>query len=101
MSKNIDNAEIIICIVVEHLGNRLTSEVVSITKNFTVPHQFIVIAHSLGGLITRYAFGELSTNPLTRHGGPDSKLHWASFITMCTPHLGVRKPGKRLFKQPS
>ena len=64
-----------------------------IVQTFTVRHQFICIGHSLGGLISRYAFGELSLHPLAGHTGAKTKLEWNSFISMCTPHLGVRKPG--------
>ena len=51
------------------------------------------VGHSLGGLISRYALGMLCEHPLAENLGAESKLHWHSITTMCTPHLGVRKPG--------
>ena len=69
----------------------------------------MIVAHSLGGLLSRYAIGLIYQSIHSIEGGeadPDiiegrSKLRrvqYHSFLTMCTPHLGVRKPGGNLVK---
>ncbi|MFS7988541.1 putative alpha/Beta hydrolase [Helianthus anomalus] len=48
------------------------------------------LAHSLGGLIARYAVGVLYTRVDDRTAGLIAGLEAISFITLATPHLGVR-----------
>ena len=57
------------------------------------PLQFCVLAHSLGGLITRYLLGLLYVkgyfdldNPAS---GGSRKLIPVSYLTMATPHAGI------------
>lgn len=56
------------------------------------------LAHSLGGLIARYAIGVLYTHNIKDNGddmdssgnGMIAGLEAINFITLATPHLGVR-----------
>ena len=54
-----------------------------------VPHT--ILAHSLGGLFARFAVAELLD--LFEAGIIIPK----SFVTMCTPHLGIRRPGSSVY----
>ncbi|CAI9098572.1 OLC1v1035242C1 [Oldenlandia corymbosa var. corymbosa] len=96
---------------VDLMGERLAEEVVNVVKHWPGLHKISFVAHSLGGLIARYAIGrlyELSTEKETANQtdssggeGNDSgeyleKHHEAkiaglepmNFITLATPHLG-------------
>lgn len=52
----------------------------------TDSYKFSMVSHSLGGLYSRFAIVQLmhSLTPL--------KIQYTSFVTICTPHLGSRRP---------
>lgn len=62
-----------------------------ITEHAMNAKRFSIIAHSLGGLIARYAL------LLLEHAGffEDITPEW--FVTFASPHLGVRRPQTTLF----
>lgn len=63
----------------------LSSSSTSKTKKVT---QFSFLGYSLGGLIGRFAMGILELE------GFFDKVEPMYFVTMATPHLGIRKPPK-------
>uniref|UniRef100_K3WHW0 DUF676 domain-containing protein n=1 Tax=Globisporangium ultimum (strain ATCC 200006 / CBS 805.95 / DAOM BR144) TaxID=431595 RepID=K3WHW0_GLOUD len=76
---------------VEVGGSRLASEVYQeVFQHELHPdinsYKFSIIAHSLGGLYARFALVQLmeSLSPLD--------IQYVSFVTICTPHLGSRRP---------
>ncbi|XP_022994966.1 uncharacterized protein LOC111490554 isoform X2 [Cucurbita maxima] len=86
---------------IDGAGKRLADEVVQIVKKTESLKRISFLAHSLGGLIARYAIAVLYNNSNTLSStlnGPcnSSKrgvvagLEPISFITLATPHLGVR-----------
>ncbi|XP_022955017.1 uncharacterized protein LOC111457098 isoform X2 [Cucurbita moschata] len=86
---------------IDGAGKRLADEVVQVVKKTESLKRISFLAHSLGGLIARYAIAVLYHNSNTLSStlnGPcnSSKrgvvagLEPISFITLATPHLGVR-----------
>ncbi|XP_023541946.1 uncharacterized protein LOC111801937 isoform X1 [Cucurbita pepo subsp. pepo] len=86
---------------IDGAGKRLADEVVQVVKKTESLKRISFLAHSLGGLIARYAIAVLYNNSNTLSStlnGPcnSSKrgvvagLEPISFITLATPHLGVR-----------
>ncbi|WOL08236.1 hypothetical protein Cni_G16988 [Canna indica] len=93
---------------IDRSGKRLANEVLSVVQNNGSLKRISFLAHSLGGLFTRYAIAVLySSDNLQEdlHEGSkieNSKLESSlkqgrigglepiSFITLATPHLGVR-----------
>lgn len=90
---------------VDVMGQRLAEEVLEIIKLKPELHKISFVAHSVGGLVSRYAIGVLYRPP--RDGSPldssdinarDSEnsrgtiggLEAVNFITVATPHLGSR-----------
>ncbi|OQS04264.1 hypothetical protein THRCLA_03486 [Thraustotheca clavata] len=78
---------------IKQCGKTLAMEIILWLLSFvqdTNAHQFSIVGHSLGGLIARAClpFIQFTLNEL--HIVP------ISFMTLCTPHLGVQKPGKSL-----
>lgn len=91
---------------IDGAGNRLADEVMHIVRKTESLRKISFLAHSLGGLFSRYAVAvlyspnassrdqsddaEVSTvgNSLTR--GTIAGLEPINFITLATPHLGVR-----------
>ncbi|KAL4571299.1 hypothetical protein LXL04_018057 [Taraxacum kok-saghyz] len=72
---------------VDRMGERLAEEVVAVTKRWPEVSKISFVAHSLGGLVARYAIGKLYENcPVNRIAG----LQPVNFITVATPHLGSR-----------
>ncbi|ESQ54726.1 hypothetical protein EUTSA_v10025307mg [Eutrema salsugineum] len=92
---------------VDMMGERLASEVLSVIKNRSGLRKISFVAHSLGGLVARYAIGKLyeqlgEANSLESPskaksvtGGEIAGLEPMNFITFATPHLGSR--GHRQF----
>lgn len=95
---------------VDVMGHRLAEEVKEVVDNSPGLRRVSFIAHSLGGLIARYAIGQLY-NPYdnrcqstTEHydenlalesfNGKILGLHPMNFVTIATPHLGSRGNGQ-------
>ncbi|CAL9158999.1 unnamed protein product [Musa hybrid cultivar] len=90
---------------VDLMGERLAEEVISVVKQRRGVHKISFVAHSLGGLIARYAIGRLY-EPITTlessvgtedHEDRDTDikgriagLEPMNFITFASPHLGSR-----------
>ena len=78
-------------------GTRLYKEIIHSCADIEDDTGFIVIAHSLGGIFSRFAFGLMydvlngNADTSTTHEEKLrlSKLIFCSFLTMCTPHLGI------------
>ncbi|XP_078434003.1 putative lipase C4A8.10 isoform X1 [Wolffia australiana] len=70
---------------VDMMGERLAEEVKALVKNRPGLQSISFVAHSLGGLIARYAIGLLYEPP-----GRVVGLEPANFVTVATPHLGSR-----------
>ncbi|XP_076938354.1 putative lipase C4A8.10 [Bidens hawaiensis] len=69
------------------MGERLAEEVLEVAKLWPHVSKISFVAHSLGGLVARYAIGKLYENhPEGRIAG----LKPVNFITFATPHLGSR-----------
>ncbi|CAH9113662.1 unnamed protein product [Cuscuta europaea] len=85
---------------IDGAGKRLADEVMQVVKSRESLKKISFIAHSLGGLIARYAVAVLFTPNIS--GTANRKLVCSSkqefiaglepinFITLATPHLGVR-----------
>ncbi|GFS36091.1 alpha/beta-Hydrolases superfamily protein [Actinidia rufa] len=100
---------------VDRMGERLAGEVLDVVKRWPEVRKISFVAHSLGGLVARYAIGRLyelfpkmetaglsgkcssreHLNELTQH--PDQHfearvagLEPMNFVTFATPHLGSR-----------
>ncbi|XP_060171591.1 putative lipase YDR444W [Lycium barbarum] len=92
---------------VDQMGERLAKEVVDVIKRWPGVRKISFVAHSLGGLVARYAIGRLYERPtkteivdlngscLIREGNVSFEetvagLEPVNFITVATPHLGSR-----------
>ncbi|KAJ9548406.1 hypothetical protein OSB04_020949 [Centaurea solstitialis] len=95
---------------VDRMGERLAEEVMAVTKRWPEVSKISFVAHSLGGLVARYAIGRLYENfPVIGFSGSNGKdasnseqcheqlyeariagLQPINFITVATPHLGSR-----------
>ncbi|KAH7854782.1 hypothetical protein Vadar_017745 [Vaccinium darrowii] len=100
---------------VDQMGERLAGEVMEVVKRWPEVHKISFVAHSLGGLVARYAIGRLyelfpkmepaglsgngssggdlkdSTQNLEQHfEARVAGLEPMNFITFATPHLGSR-----------
>lgn len=89
---------------VDLMGERLADEVLSVVNEIRGIQKISFVAHSLGGLIARYAIGRLyessnrfsppaTTNDLKEDGnwgGTIAGLEAMNFITFASPHLGSR-----------
>ncbi|KAI3676608.1 hypothetical protein L1987_86219 [Smallanthus sonchifolius] len=75
---------------IDGAGKRLADEVRQVVKSRESLKRISFLAHSLGGLIARYAIGVLYTHVDDRAAGQIAGLEAISFITLATPHLGVR-----------
>ncbi|XP_061993044.1 uncharacterized protein LOC133710919 [Rosa rugosa] len=100
---------------VDLMGERLAEEVLAVIRKRSEVRKISFVAHSLGGLVARYAIGRLyepfpkpepsgdngnclieaNTNNLTQsldqpHQGTIAGLQAMNFITVATPHLGSR-----------
>lgn len=72
-------------------------QVLSVIKHRTGLRKISFVAHSLGGLVARYAIGKLYQQPAQANsldssatGGEIAGLEPMNFITFATPHLGSR-----------
>ncbi|KAF7838064.1 putative lipase spac4a8.10 [Senna tora] len=102
---------------VDTMGERLAEEVLSVTRRWPEVRKISFVAHSLGGLVARYAIGRLydysSTlgsvdTSTTKNGFSEEQTEYSkqcleqcykakiaglepiNFITFATPHLGSR-----------
>ncbi|KAK6150004.1 hypothetical protein DH2020_017529 [Rehmannia glutinosa] len=95
---------------IDGAGTRLADEVMQVVKKTESLKKISFLAHSLGGLIARYAVAVLYTpnvssdrlddiaastptnslNPCSSNNGLIAGLEAINFITLATPHLGVR-----------
>ncbi|XP_076946471.1 uncharacterized protein LOC143617984 [Bidens hawaiensis] len=75
---------------IDGAGKRLADEVKQVVKSRENLKKISFLAHSLGGLIARYAIGVLYTRTDDKSAGQIAGLEAVSFITLATPHLGVR-----------
>ncbi|CAN8230525.1 unnamed protein product [Cochlearia groenlandica] len=88
---------------VDTMGDRLANEVLDVIKHKSGLKKISFVAHSLGGLVARYAIGKLfeqscedkSLDKSKRGGEKIGGLEPMNFITFATPHLGSR--GHRQF----
>ena len=63
-------------------------QVMEVTKRWPGVSKISFIAHSLGGLVARYAIGRLYENSSSE--AKIAGLQPVNFITVATPHLGSR-----------
>ncbi|CAA0836682.1 alpha/beta-Hydrolases superfamily protein [Striga hermonthica] len=88
---------------VDVMGERLAEEVLEVIKRKPSLKKISFIAHSVGGLVARYAIGKLyrpSNKETGQEGSPNvctdeskgtiANLEPINFITVATPHLGSR-----------
>ncbi|KAI3513943.1 hypothetical protein L1887_12186 [Cichorium endivia] len=75
---------------VDRMGERLAEEVLAVTKRWPEVSKISFVAHSLGGLVARYAIGKLYENENFPVNGRIAGLQPVNFITVATPHLGSR-----------
>ncbi|KAK4431695.1 ATP-dependent 6-phosphofructokinase, chloroplastic [Sesamum alatum] len=88
---------------VDVMGERLAEEVLEVIKRKPGLRKISFVAHSVGGLVARYAIGKLyrppdggsaeegSTNVSTEESkGTIADLQPMNFVTVATPHLGSR-----------
>ncbi|PNX92265.1 hypothetical protein L195_g015399 [Trifolium pratense] len=110
---------------VDTMGERLAEEVLSVVRRWPEVQKISFVAHSLGGLVARYAIGRLydnssklervgtSRNCFSEETTEYSKqclkqiyeakiagLEPMNFITFATPHLGSRGNNQVLFYEP-
>ncbi|XP_074368656.1 putative lipase YDR444W [Apium graveolens] len=69
---------------VDRMGERLSEEVLDVVTQWPEVNKISFVAHSLGGLVARYAVGRLYQH----HGAKIAGLEPINFITVATPHLG-------------
>nr|XP_009417471.1 PREDICTED: uncharacterized protein LOC103997867 isoform X1 [Musa acuminata subsp. malaccensis]XP_009417472.1 PREDICTED: uncharacterized protein LOC103997867 isoform X1 [Musa acuminata subsp. malaccensis] len=90
---------------VDLMGERLAEEVLSVVKRRKGIRKISFVAHSLGGLVARYAVGRLYEPITTMESSLDTENHTdksigmegriaglepMNFITFASPHLGSR-----------
>ncbi|KAH7433982.1 hypothetical protein KP509_07G095700 [Ceratopteris richardii] len=82
---------------VDVMGHRLAEEVKEVVDRSPGLRRISFVAHSLGGLIARYAIGQLYNPFDSSYQQYDDTFHGAilglqpvNFITVATPHLGSR-----------
>lgn len=85
---------------VDLMGERLADEVVAVVRRRPEVRRISFVAHSLGGLVARYALGrlygllpEIESADTTQNCSTEARiagLEPMNFITFATPHLGSR-----------
>ncbi|XP_075514559.1 putative lipase YDR444W [Primulina tabacum] len=94
---------------VDRMGERLAEEVIDVIRRWHGVRKISFVAHSLGGLVARYAIGRLyelsaktgstkfpgygsheEINLSSQHRNQIGGLEPMNFITFATPHLGSR-----------
>ncbi|KAG0468411.1 hypothetical protein HPP92_017739 [Vanilla planifolia] len=103
---NACNSSILTFDGVDLMGERLADEVISVVNKSVGVQKISFVAHSLGGLIARYAIGRLYEPSISRDSssptvncskdenwlGKIAGLEALNFITFASPHLGSRGP---------
>lgn len=97
------NAAVLTLDGVDVMGERLADEVLELIKRTPNVRKISFVAHSVGGLVARYAIGRLYRPPRTENSeaslestceedsrGTICGLEAMNFITVATPHLGSR-----------
>ncbi|MCO5583149.1 hypothetical protein L7F22_037057 [Adiantum nelumboides] len=86
---------------VDVMGHRLAEEVKEVVESLPGLARISFVTHSLGGLIARYAIGQLYNPPVSSDGSTTESfngtilgLQPVNFITVATPHLGSRGNGQ-------
>ncbi|DAZ96400.1 TPA: hypothetical protein N0F65_012481 [Lagenidium giganteum] len=72
-------------------GQRLADEILGLSKRMPNLTKFSLIGHSLGGLYSRYCLGILYARGFFQNVQP------MNFVTLATPHLGIRRPQRGSF----
>ncbi|POM59615.1 Cytochrome Oxidase Biogenesis (Oxa1) Family [Phytophthora palmivora] len=67
-------------------GERLADEIQQLAAKMPKLQKLSMIGHSLGGLYNRYCIG------LLLNRGFFDKIEPMNFVTLATPHLGIRRP---------
>ncbi|KAL7142591.1 hypothetical protein ABFS83_08G133700 [Erythranthe nasuta] len=75
---------------IDGAGKRLADEVVQVVKKAENLKKISFLAHSLGGLFARNAVSALYSSNVSSNKGLIAGLEAINFITLATPHLGVR-----------
>nr|XP_025632950.1 putative lipase YOR059C isoform X1 [Arachis hypogaea]XP_025632951.1 putative lipase YOR059C isoform X1 [Arachis hypogaea] len=85
---------------VDVMGERLAEEVREVVRRKPNMRKISFVAHSVGGLVARYAIGKLYRPPEREDNGDKQRkedsagklcgLEAINFITVATPHLGSR-----------
>ncbi|XP_047307957.1 putative lipase ROG1 [Impatiens glandulifera] len=78
---------------VDLMGERLAKEVLFVVEHWPDVKKISFVAHSLGGLVARYAIGRLYEHQpcySNDNEGRIAGLEPINFITFATPHLGSR-----------
>ncbi|XP_012830460.1 PREDICTED: uncharacterized protein LOC105951551 [Erythranthe guttata] len=75
---------------IDGAGKRLADEVVQVVKKTESLKKISFLAHSLGGLFARNAISVLYSPNVSANKGLIAGLEAINFITLATPHLGVR-----------
>ncbi|KAF5731045.1 putative lipase ROG1 isoform X1 [Tripterygium wilfordii] len=88
---------------VDVMGERLAEEVLDVIKRKPNLRKISFVAHSVGGLVARYAIGKLYRPPIRERVGDSEAdvseenlkgtiggLEGMNFVTVATPHLGSR-----------
>mmetsp|Transcript_51120 Transcript_51120/g.101234 ORF Transcript_51120/g.101234 Transcript_51120/m.101234 type:complete len:479 (-) Transcript_51120:28-1464(-) len=70
---------------IETGGSRVAKEIETIAKKLGI-QELSIVGHSLGGMYARYALKVLDASGLLEG------LELVSFVTVATPHLGIRRP---------
>ncbi|KAL3851383.1 hypothetical protein ACJIZ3_013265 [Penstemon smallii] len=75
---------------IDGAGKRLADEVIQVVKKTESLKRISFLAHSLGGLFARYAVSVLYMPTVSSNKSLIAGLEAINFITLATPHLGVR-----------
>ncbi|GLE03185.1 hypothetical protein PINS_up012064 [Pythium insidiosum] len=71
-------------------GERLADEITALAARMPRLARFSIVGHSLGGLYARYCIGVLFSR------GFFDAVEPMNFITLATPHMGIRRPQRGL-----
>ena len=74
-------------------GRRLADELEQLCAPLasSAPPLLSIVGHSNGGLVARYALGELEARGALGDGVASARMSPNAFVTLSSPHLGVRR----------